>query len=271
MSIRLAVVISVLGTCMNSAGLILQKQGVAQSGAARLRYLGRPRWLLGLALMAAGWGLYVFSIDRAPLYVIQPVQGAGIAVFVLFSLLVLKERVRPGEWAAIAGLIAGALLLGSAGGGEKAAPPPLLTLVVFAGTCALISAGLFFVPWKHTAKYVLHGMGSGLLIGCAAVFTKTMTASFMTPGAEAVFGVSLALTIAGNLGGLLLMQSGFAGGRAIVVVTLQTALTGVVPVAAAFTILGEKLPSGVQGILVILGLAAAVSGSTYLARFAKTG
>ena len=50
MSLGFIIAISVIGTFMNSIGLIMQKQGVNKTGSAGFAYLKNGWWLMGLAI-----------------------------------------------------------------------------------------------------------------------------------------------------------------------------------------------------------------------------
>jgi hypothetical protein len=111
-------------------------------------------------------------------------------------------------------------------------------------------------------KDLSFGSAAGLLIGLAAVNTKGMMTDAGRPGMVPVFAL---LVVGLNLGGLLLIQEGFRKGRAVIVVALQAALTGAVPVAGGFLVFGERLTAGPVAVQQAIGLFFALGGTVFLA------
>jgi hypothetical protein len=114
-------------------------------------------------------------------------------------------------------------------------------------------------------KDLSFGSAAGLLIGLAAVNTKGMMTAAGTPGMVPAFAVFAALVVGLNLAGLLLIQEGFRKGRAVIVVALQAALTGAVPVAGGFLVFGERLTAGPVAVHQAIGLLFALGGTVFLA------
>jgi len=274
MFLMLVIFMSVVGACMNSAGLLLQKQGVMLAGTDRLQYLRHPRWLWGLTIMAAGWGMYLFSMAKAPLIVIQPLQGTGIVFFVIFSLVVLKERMQVREWLSVGALMAGVVLL--AAGSDYQKPDNATSgsrLALFSVVILAFGAGSLLSVLKKGRRDLntdfVYGAASGLFMGLAAVYTKAMLLQARGTGAHSPLLLVLYLVIVAglNLAGLLLMQKGFELGKAVIIVTLQTALTGAVPVAGGILVLSERIASGFTGVEQAAGIILTVAGTMLLGRF----
>ena len=272
MLLMLVVFMSVVGACMNSAGLLLQKQGVMLAGTDRLQYLRHPRWLWGLTIMAAGWGMYLFSMAKAPLIVVQPLQGTGIVFFVIFSLLVLKERMQVREWLSVGTLVAGVVLL--AAGSDYRSPDNSTSagrLALFSVIILAVGAGSFLTVLKKGRRGLntdlVYGTASGLFMGLAAVYTKAML--LQPRGTGGLFPLLLCLVIVAglNLAGLLLMQKGFGLGKAVIIVTLQTAFTGAVPVAGGILVFSERIASGFTGVEQAAGIILTLAGTIVLGRF----
>jgi multidrug transporter EmrE-like cation transporter len=274
MPLGVVVLLSVLGTSMNSAGLLLQRQGVVLSCGRKFSYLKNPHWLVGLLVMTAGWGLYLISVARAPLFIIQPVQGAGLIVFVVFSIFVLKERVTPLEWTSVIFLVAGMVLLAAGtGDAEKSFTVSAAALAVYSAVILGLTAGFLLAGSRHgfLKKDLSFGSAAGLLIGLAAVNTKGMMTAAGRPGMVLAFAVFAVLVVGLNLAGLLLIQEGFGKGRAVIVVALQAALTGAVPVAGGFLVFGEHLTAGPAAFQQAIGLLFTLGGTVFLARYEGRG
>mmetsp|Transcript_23156 Transcript_23156/g.54859 ORF Transcript_23156/g.54859 Transcript_23156/m.54859 type:complete len:110 (+) Transcript_23156:245-574(+) len=80
-------------------------------------YARHPTWRLGFAADVAGAVLMLFALQAAPLSLVQPIAGSGMAVLALFSHYYLHEELRRIEWVGV--LTAG---LGAVGVGVVAAP-----------------------------------------------------------------------------------------------------------------------------------------------------
>src|SRR5260370_25122428 len=77
--------------------------------AHHLRRLARtlfsaPAWLAGFLLICGGLVLQLLVLSLEPLTVAQPLQASGVVVTILFSRLLLHERLGPPELAWIRGI-----------------------------------------------------------------------------------------------------------------------------------------------------------------------
>ena len=68
-------------------------------------------WTGGMSVQIAGWVMYVTAVSQAPVSMVAVMMQGGIALFVIFSVVVLGERARPAEWAGIIAIVVGMILL----------------------------------------------------------------------------------------------------------------------------------------------------------------
>ena len=102
--------LALLSTTAYNSGLIVEKQALARLPALNGRrvlalavtLLTAPRWLAGFALMLCGLGLQVLALMFAPVTVVQPVIASGVAVVLVLSRIVLRERLGRVEYACVA-------------------------------------------------------------------------------------------------------------------------------------------------------------------------
>ncbi len=249
--------------------------------AAALRaYGGDPLWLLGLFVQPLGYAVYLWALELGPVAVVQPVMGAGIALFVLFAVVMLGERVQPVEWVAIAAVAVGLLLLGSSlgAGGEPAADLggawwPVGTYsaaaLALAAGCAARGRGL--------APGVALGIWSGVLLGLASLYAKGLSSTLARLGqgpwvATLAADPYLYVTLVGNVGGFYVLLNALRHARAGVVFTVTSTLSNVVPILGAMVAMGERLPEGaVPAALRVAALVLALAGAAFLARFDPGG
>jgi drug/metabolite transporter (DMT)-like permease len=276
-----ALLTAVAATSLMNFGLALQKKGAAslprigvEKGRRVLRsFLTSRVWLLGTALMTAGWGLYLVAAAFAPISIIQPTLGVGLAVLALFSVFYLHERIGALEWAAFAAMLSGMVLLGLSAAEEGKPPlpewPPLLGVsaaVLGLAALAYLLGTRGYLAGVRTDS--LLGMVSGLFIGLAALYTKAML-TFLDEGHRLVaFGVCLTVVIAGNVVGLGVMQSGFQRGKALVVVSLEAVVNKVVAILGGMIALSELLPEDpARSTMRLAAFILILFGTAALARF----
>ena len=281
MPVWVAILVAVLATSLMNFGLALQKKGAAslpkigvdKGGRVFKAFLSSRVWVAGTALMTGGWGLYLVSTKFAPISIIQPTLGVGLAVLALFSVFYLRERIGELEWTAFGAMLTGMILLGLSATEEGRPPlpewPPLL------GVSAAV-LGLSAIAYVLGKRGVLAGirtdsllgMVSGLFIGLAALYTKAMF-TFLDEGQRiAGFGLCLTVVISANVVGLGIMQSGFQRGKALVVVCLEAVINKVVAIFGGMIALAEFLPEDpVRSKMRIAAFVLILFGTAALARF----
>lgn len=255
MAVWHAILLAVLSTSIMNFGLALQKRGASslpkigkQKGVVKAFFTNRV-WLAGTGGLLGGWGLFFVSTKFAPISIVQPTLGVGLAVLALFSVFYLKERIKPLEWVAVVGMIAGMVLLGVSTAGEEKASgitPDWYRLIIVTA----VILGLSFVSYVLGKKGKLGGLRvdsllgivSGLFVGLGAVFLKAMFLSSEAGKSLIAFLVCLPVLIISYVLGVGIMQSGFQHGKALIVVSLQAVLNKVVAIIGGIVALGEALP-----------------------------
>src|SRR5262245_35800880 len=280
MSIWTAIVLSGLATSCYQIGIVLQKAaadrlpriGWEEGQRHALRsFLRSPTWLAGIGTMTVGWVFFLKAVANAPVSIVQPVLGFGLVLLALFSVVVLHERLRTLEWAGIAMMIGGLVLLGLSGSGGTAAPTLGLAALL---TVSVVCLGLLAAAVRigRAGRWVplpiVLGFGAGVLIGLAALYTKGLFLSLEAGRAALGWLVFLPLMTAANLGGLWVQQAGFQQGRALIVVAMNAVTNKVVTIAGGMLTLGELLPAEPELALArIAGFVTILAGSVILARF----
>ena len=137
-------VLAVLASTLMALGLLMMKSRATILPDARgarvisgvLTWLRDPRWTAGMCVQIAGWVLYVIAVSKAPVSMVAVMMQGGIALFVIFSVVVLGERARAAEWAGIVAIVVGMILLSlslSAGASQGAIDGRLV--IAFRSAC----------------------------------------------------------------------------------------------------------------------------------------
>src|SRR5512139_1816509 len=91
-------------------GVVWQKQAadhlprlqVGHQLLATLRaFLTSRKWIGGLVLSAAGWGLFAFALSFTPVSLARSIQGSGFVLLAVFSILFLDHRLSVLEWTGV--------------------------------------------------------------------------------------------------------------------------------------------------------------------------
>jgi uncharacterized membrane protein len=247
---------AVLASVLMALGLVMMKSRAASLPEARgwkvlsaiAAWLRDPVWLGGLGLQTGGYALYVIALSGAPISMAAVMMQGGIALFVVFSVVFLHERAHAREWAGIAAIVLGAILLSvslSAGAPQAAMDWP--TLVALSVICAALAAAPSMAK-RLSQNGSAGAIASGLAIGLGALYTKAMAETFL-----AAAGASLILrvlgnpwvygVIAANIYGAVMLQNSFARARGIMVIPLSSALSNVVSIVGGMIAFAEHLPS----------------------------
>src|SRR5258708_28424864 len=107
------IILAVAATIIYNLGFILEKRALDRVRAIEAHGLGHlartlftaPAWLAGFLLICCGLVLQLLVLSLEPLTVAQPLQASGVVVTILFSQLVLHERLGRAELTCI-GIIA---------------------------------------------------------------------------------------------------------------------------------------------------------------------
>ncbi len=281
MPVWVAILIAVVATSLMNFGLALQKKGAAalpkigkeKGGKVFMAFMRSRIWVYGIFLLIAGWALYLVSTKFAPISIIQPTLGVGLAVLAGFSIFYLREKIGALEWAAFASMLTGMILLGVSAADEGAPPMPEWGPLLGITAAALLLSGVAYVLGKRGALAgmrtdFLLGIFSGLFIGIAALYTKAMFTFLDNEQKLMGFGICLPVMIAANVVGMAVMQSGFQHGKALVVVSLEAVLNKVVAIVGGMIALSEFLPEDPsKSFMRIAAFVLILFGTAALARF----
>lgn len=242
-----------LATVLNSGAGLLQAAATHQSaeGTALLR---DRRYLGGLGVDGLGWGCTVVALRHLPVFAVQAVLAGNMALTLLASRVLYRNRLRVADRLAIGACLLGLVLVAS--GGDTSAPEPVthsteIILGITAGAVAVCVAGLR--TSRHDATLaVLAGLGFGSTsIAVRAIHPAGLLELLAQPAVYLVLCFWLA--------GLVAYTRAIAIGSLPLVTAVYLVTEVIVPGLASMLLLGDTVRSG-WAVPMALGLALAAGG-----------
>ena len=195
------IALAIVATIIYNLGFICEKRALDRLPAIEAHQFGRlarilftaPAWLAGFVLICCGLVLQVLVLSLEPLTVAQPLQASGIVVTILFSRLMLHERLGRAEFTCIGVIAVAAVLLGlssghgsGTGAGTHAAGAAIALAALPA--CLLVPVIYYRAQragrprHRYRATGVSYACCAGLVYGFAGVALKALSAAvFATP------------------------------------------------------------------------------------------
>ncbi len=277
--------LALVTTSAFNTGLILEKRALSRMPALNLRKVGlvvvsllsNPAWLAGFALMLTGLACQVIVLTFEPISLVQPILASGVALTLVLSRLVLRERLGGAESACVAVMAVSLVLLAlsqDAAGGKTAQYAGTLTIT--AAIVPSIAAGLLIAAWpfrprrstrgRHrlAATGICAGIGTGLLYGVGALTTKGLSGvvtrdhTMVSLGLGIVSSPYLYLLVSCSAAALLLYQAALQACRASILIPVSNVVSSVYFVVVGTWLFHEHLPaSPVKLVLRLAGIGAA--------------
>lgn len=267
--------LALLAATAYNVGLIQEKRALARMPALDLRRVPRliaslvtePAWLAGFALMLVGLACQVVVLTFEPVSVVQPVLASGVALVLVLSRLVLRERLGAVEtWCVAAMAVCVVLLAASAGGaggtgtgvGHHADPGWMAVVAIpSAAVGLLVAASPLLGRSVDPTAAVCFGIGTGLLYGVAALAIKALSGIlvghhpfglFGGPGAAGLVVGLISSPYLYVFGGcsaaaMLLYQVGLQSCRASILIPVSTVTGSVYFLIAGTWLFHEHLPA----------------------------
>jgi len=256
------ILLALLATTAYNVGLILEKRALGHMPALDLRrvphvivsLLTSRAWLSGFALMLTGLACQTIVLTFEPVSVVQPVLASGVALVLVLSRLVLRERLRAGEtWCVAAIAVSVVLLALSATGAEAshhASPGWVAAVMVPSVVVGLLVAAVSLRARRYgsPAAGVWAGVGTGLLYGVAALAIKGLSGILVRHQTLAGLAIGVVSSpylyvLAGSSAvAMLLFQAALQAGRASIVVPVSGVTGSMYFIIAGTWLFHEHLP-----------------------------
>jgi uncharacterized membrane protein len=200
--------LALLATTAYNVGLIQEKRALGRMATLDVRriphviasLLADPAWLAGFALMLIGLACQTIVLTFEPVSVVQPVLASGVAIVLVLSRLVLRERLGTAEFGCVVAMAGCVILLAASAGGKGAGaghhatpgwmaavaiPSAVIGLLVAAsplrrrslsrGPLGRRPPGRGPIGGDAPRAAVCFGFGTGLLYGVAALAIKAFS------------------------------------------------------------------------------------------------
>lgn len=252
-------------TAYNS-GLIVEKQALGNIQAASRRVVSfaislatSPRWLAGFMMMLFGLAFQALALIFAPVTLVQPIMASGVAIVLVLSRIVLRERLGRGEYACVAIMALSVFLLALSADGTPAQVGHQVSGLELAGvailSCTLALAAAASALQAGSRRHgrpvsgVSYGIATGLLYGVAALAIKALSGLLVHH--HGIAGTALALVsspypylmAACSAAGLLLFQTALQRCRISIVAPVSNVLGSVYFMVAGTWLFHERLPA----------------------------
>ncbi len=260
----LAAVCYGVGSVLQALAASRTRSGPGLDPRLLLRVMSQVPFIAGLALDAAGFGLSLVALRQLPLFVVQAIIAGNLAVTAVVATRVLQVRLSQREWAAVATVTVGLMLLVLCAGKEAPVRTSAGLHVALLGTALALLAGAGLAA-RFRGEYGSAALGliAGLAFGLVGVSVRVMTD--LHPGHLLRDPAAYALLLAGVLAFMCYaaaLQRGrvtTALGPLVMAETVAPALIGVVA-------LGDATRPGYTAVGVA-GFVLAVAGALALTRF----
>ncbi|XP_057957826.1 probable magnesium transporter NIPA9 isoform X1 [Malania oleifera] len=257
-----SVCLTLAATAGNNIGKVLQKKGtvILPPLSFKLKviraYAFNKAWIIGFLMDIFGALLMLRALSQAPVSIIQPVSGCGLAILSIFSHFYLKETMNVIDWIGIAMAGIGTIGVGAGGEEQKASSISIFQLpwLAFVVVILFVLLNGWLRIYKRqrreqemmqseVVEEIIYGLESGILFGMASVISK-MGFVFLEQGfSKMLVPICISISICCSGTGFVYQTRGLKHGRAIVVSTCAAVASIVTGVLAGMLALGERLPT----------------------------
>jgi uncharacterized membrane protein len=259
--------LALLATTAYSFGLIQEKRALGRMPVLDVHRLPRliaslladPTWLTGFVLMLTGLACQVIVLTFEPISVVQPVLSFSVALVLVLSRLVLRERLGAAElWCVSAMAVCVFLLALSTGGagaraGHYARPEAMAVVMIPSVAIGLlaVASGLRTRSGRHRHPVtgVRYGLGTGLLYGVAALAIKALSGILIRNHTVPSILVGVVSSpylyvLAGcSAAAMLVFQIALQSGRASILIPVSTVTGSTYFIVAGTLLFHEHLPT----------------------------
>jgi drug/metabolite transporter (DMT)-like permease len=260
----MGVVFALLAAVAYGAASVFQAIAAKRAPSSPIKAFMQPTFVLGLLLDGAGFVFQFLALRTVPLFLVQAALAASLAVTAVLSIPLLKLRLGPVQWSAVAAVCVGLAMLGVSAGRESVERPPTafrIGLVVAVFVLAL--AGWAATRLSDPTRPVLLGLVAGL---CFSVVALAARAISQVPLTRIFTEIEFYALIAAGVLAFLFYTIGLQKASVTSVTAALVIGETVLPAVIGVMVFGDGTRPGFLPVAVI-GFIVAVAGSLMLARF----
>ncbi|MGH3281425.1 MAG: hypothetical protein ACRDNW_20125 [Trebonia sp.] len=231
------------------------------------RLLRQWLFVLSLLLDLAGFLAQLLALHRLPLFAVQAMVAANLAVIAVLDAIVFRAAPSVRERLAVLGVVVGVGLLGSSAGAEGANHAStafkvgIVVVTAAVGGCGLVAARQRGPRGRALALGTVAGLGYGLIGIAARVLTGFRHLSLFTD--PALYGLAGAAVVA-----FVFYTTALEGGSVTVVTGAVVLAETLPPAVIGVLFLGDTTRRGMAPVAVI-GFILAVASALLLAHFGE--
>jgi len=271
------IVLAMVATVVYNLGFIVEKRALGRLPALEAHHFARlartlfsaPAWLAGFFLICGGLVLQLLVLSLEPLTVAQPLQVSGIVVTILFSRLLLHERLGRAELACIGVIAIAAALLGLSSGhgpGAESGTRAAGAAIAASAVPACVAVPVIYCQARRGDRLtgVRAGCCAGLIYGFAGLALKALSATvFAAPHsrgallAAAVTSPYLYVMLVSSAIGMCLFQVALQRSPVSIVMPISLVISTGYLVVIGSWLFREQLPASPVPLAMRLGGGAA--------------
>jgi drug/metabolite transporter (DMT)-like permease len=233
-----------------------------------MRMLRQGPFIASLGIDLLGFLAQLVALARLPLFAVQAIIAANLAVTAVFAAWLMRVRLSVREWLAVAGVVAGVGLLGSSAGAEGATHVGFgVKLGLIVAVAAVAVAGL--AAARLRGRYRTPALGASAGLGYAVLAVSARVLPGFSPAMLVRDPATYTLAAAGIVS-FMLYATALEGGSVTVATAAVVLAETTPPAIVGVLFLGDSTRHGLQGVAV-LGFVLAVVCAVALARFGEAG
>jgi drug/metabolite transporter (DMT)-like permease len=258
-----------VATVMQAIGARRAGHSAGPDARLLLRLVRSTPYVIGLFLDVVGFALSLAALRSQPLFTVQAIVESSLAVTAVLAVVILRARLSPFEWGALALVTAGLTMLGLSANNQRPAHVSfngrLALLAVVVASALVVAVVARARDGSHHDAWAL-GCLAGLMYGAGGIGARVL-ANPRSVGGLLLDPALWAMFISGVLG-LMVYAMALQRGSVTVATAAVVVTETLVPAAVGITLLGDRPADGRTG-LAAAGFAVTVTGSLLLARYGE--